>query len=386
MEYEDDLPAASPRENSDTEASPSDATFQSHTSENNVYLNAISHRERRAIELYLEVVLSRAHLLFFNAARARKDEHAQLATILLERVEKTCLTYEGSELDRIRAKCWYVKGFRKDLDGDEQNAHEYFENATDLDGKYRGHQRVEYYLASGDIEEDLDMAWDRSSPPSRPEKRSYPLGEVDSPDARESVLYSALMDDVEELAGPSNRDPGQVTPPPTTPTHVHHTPPHEVDRFINKILEAPSKAAVRKPSRDIMKKLAQHPNSPEKDESLLLAAELEAAERDKCARQTREYQESQRFRKERHIGSPKRRLPKTQETLLTDTPSIEKLETRRLSATDRSPVSTTSPTMTVTTQGVRRLSLSPSGMASPGSPSHLRKMSFPGGNDSDEPS
>jgi hypothetical protein len=152
---------------------------------------------------------------------------------------------------------------------------------------------------------------------------------------------------------------------------------------MKQLIEQPTRAK-RRASEETHKILMQHVNSPEKDPSLIAAARedrrramQEAAEREQIQRLREQLEVRKESTAKKNIRRPSRQV--AEGALLSDTPSIGELDTRFTAANRSAPVS---PSLTILTHGIRKLSTS--GMPSPGPSSPLRKSSLPGEVEEDE--
>jgi hypothetical protein len=317
--------------------------------------------------------------------------------------------------DELIAKCWYIRGFLADASSNRTIAAECFEQATKFDGKtYANLKRVRWYQQRQEDDQELSDMWDELDQSSERGQNFHRPGEAESDDgltgppitsesrdSRRSALFDFLKSDIKNRPRPQDsRSRGMVMtpPPPSTPSPVHHsppvdTPPHArgtgaVDLFMKQLIEQPSKAK-RHASEETHKILMQHVNSPEKDPSLIVAARedrrramQEAAEREQIQRLRERLEVRKESTAKKNIRSPSRQV--AEGALLSDTPSIGELDTRFTAAnrSATSPTSPVSPSLTILTHGIRKLSTS--GMPSPGPSSPLRKSSVPGEVEEDE--
>lgn len=291
MDREESSPGASPGENLDNE---NDA-FRSGPIDETRINHGTPFRGRRledrAVELLGGVLLSRAHSLFFKAAREKYGEDTAIEDAVrrkpdanpaqvnngersarekaaqkkssklfaqgeevLEEAGTLCLGGRYSVSDKLMAKYWFVRGFRADIDHDGNNAANYFEKALSLDESYSSLERVRYYSHQKGNDQEIDNAWD-ASPQSFYGNRAYPLSDVDSdeydePQASDSRRYSNL----------------------TTPSLLHHstplaTPPREnlrspdrIGELMNRLRKSPE--LTRRPSKAMLNNFKGHEDDP----------------------------------------------------------------------------------------------------------------------------
>ncbi|KIW64188.1 hypothetical protein PV04_09141 [Phialophora macrospora] len=391
MEHERQFPSASSDGHPESESSASARDPESQpthdTAENNGDSVRSSWSENRAVELYCEVLLGRAHFLFFHSILEDVDFRTDLfvqGRAALEEAETLCMSDRYSVSDQLIAKCWYIRGFLADASGDGPIAAESFEQATKFDGRtYANLNRVRWYQQRQENDQELDDLWDELDQSSDRGKKSPRPGEAESndgftkpgvasnsPDVRKSALFNFLELDIKNRPRPQDSRSGRMeTPPrpPTTPTTVHHsppidTPPHArgsgaVDVFMKQLIEEPSRAK-RRASEETHKILMQHINSPEKDPSLIAAARedrrramQEAAEREQIQRLREQLEMRRESTAKKNIKRPSRQV--AEEALLSDTPSVGELDTRFMAAnrSATSPTSPVSPTLTIKTHG-----------------------------------
>ncbi len=388
MEREESPTSASPRRPSYTEAQQSNSTFGSlpdnETTDKQHGSFRSSPLERRAVEMYCDVLLGHAHFLFFNSKRVKDttssvDLYAQGKKILDE-AEATCMKGKHPMSDQVIAKCWYVRGFRADIDRNKENAASYFEQAVEFDKFYETLKRVRHYQHREGDEEEIDGYWSRESRSSEYGNKAYRTGEVGSTESKvqrsslESRNTGNTMDHVKKA--PRSRDP--VTPtsnrssaPIVTPSITRS--PDRIKELMDE-LRNPAKAT-RRPSEDILNHFKEVGNSTQNDPLTLLLekrqAEEEAAERKRC------FDAFHREDKGPSLSARKTSHSVESETRSTDTPIPDHLDTQHFGHANRSAASPTSPNITINTQGARRISITASTVPSvPSSP--LRKSSLPG--------
>jgi hypothetical protein len=355
----------------------------------------IDEYELAAIELYCQVLLSRAHILFFRSIREGGDFEANIFSArgkdILEEAESYFVTGRYAVSDRLIAKWWYIRGFLSDIGKDQRNATRCLREARALDPRYANFKRVDWYL---NPKKNGGEGSDEWSPMSRPSPRvnmalfnpDRPSGEFTRPPSlasdasHDSSLFHSLRQETRkslpkdihiEPKTPTQQTPHRSSIRASTPSDVRRMP-NEVDIFIQKKMNEPSKAtkANRKPSEETRRALHEHEYSPDKDAFVL------ATKREDERRAQAEEAKYERMRKQvQEMSAERYRRPSRQETLLTDTPSIIE-EAGSGPANGIAPV-LGSPIVIDTREG-RRLSLSPITSASSGPSSPLRESLFPG--------
>ena len=339
----------------------------------------ISAYEFHATELYCDILLSRAHFLFFASISEQADskvDNFALGNDILQEAETYCTNGDYPPSEELVVKCWYVRGFMADVKGDKDNAERDLIEAANLDERYAEYKRVKWYLRRREDRRDLSDAWSED-PASRPGSMDYVMGDNDSadgqicpPSVKSSVsqadsLYRAFRQTTKQRPKDINTEPSSPTTtsgPMTTPSWVRNLP-SMIDDFVKTKKNEPPQTTRRKPSEETQQVLRQHPNSPKRDPFVLAearaaerTAQEEAAERDKFREQVRE----------RYLA--KYRKQTRPETLFTDGPSVSKEDGNTRAFAIGEPVLV----------GGRRLSLTPI-PGSPSSPSSpLRKSSLPG--------
>ena len=306
MEHEKSSTGASPRNQSTTEAAHRDSTFQSRLTDEASDApdgsSRCSRLESRAAEMYCDILLSRAHFLFFSSLRTKDvtssiDLYSQGKKVL-EEAERICMGDKHFVGDQSIAKCWYVRGFHADIDGDKQNAVRCFEQATVFDKFYATLKRVMYYQHRRGDADEMDGYWSGQSQSSEYRNRAYRRGEVGS--GKGEVQRSSLgSQDTESSAYrdlkalirkapqyPQPRSGESVMPLPVTPTSINHstpvaTPPtfrspDRIGALMKELQEKPSRAAGRRPSEDLLNHFGEHGNPPENDPTSLLLDKKDA--------------------------------------------------------------------------------------------------------------
>ncbi|OAP57465.1 hypothetical protein AYL99_08203 [Fonsecaea erecta] len=351
--------------------------------------------ENVALELYVETLLSRAHLLLFNSNH--DDINAQENVFdrgkkLLEEAVSMCFSGQYSVRRTLIAKCWYVRGFLADISGDDENTSGCFTQAARLDENYKSLQRVRWHLERQEDFDELFKAWYDAEGPVESRIDGYRLGEPDpdsdaapttsftsanTPNFRHSELYELLLSDINNKALQED-EPMEGNSSPVFPSHQpHHLPPIAaapynglltdwVDQLVLEKIYGPG--AGRQASQETRRALKECENSPVRDlflkqvEESKKKAEVEAEERMLQILEARTRQSSA------HV----RRLS-GHEALLSDALCI----TTATAAADDGAGSPRK--LTINTQGIRRPSTSSkSSNSSPAASSPLRKASFPG--------
>ena len=394
---------------SEGEATYSEYESQSHISsrvtENHNHARQSSKYLNRAIEQHYEVLLSRAHLLFFrflyqDAQKEKKENPSPgnekvlpLRDFLSEgleifhEAESFCMSgsYRSKQL---LAKYWYVRGFLADTGGDDDSAERYFLDANSLDRNYWSLQRVRRLVQRHENDEELLDAWGEKDRPSERENVAYTPGDIDSAGDYTRPLSSASNVSKADILFRSLQAEAQKTPPQDIATKSETSTPAtrssadstKFEEFIHKKMYGPSTPKKRKGSEETRKLLMEHENSPEKDAFVLAVARQEKSREEAEQREAivnANYREQiDKWQNEKKISFGYRR-PSRKETLLTDTPSITNQQLASALA-NRSAVSIGKPVLLTNSQGFRRPSLSTisSVPSSPSSP--LRKSSLVG--------
>ncbi|EXJ84528.1 hypothetical protein A1O3_05197 [Capronia epimyces CBS 606.96] len=372
-----------------------------------------------SVELYAEILLSRAHSAFFMSAtdyrEARQDSFHQ-GKAALEEAERLCMSGEQTAKKRLIAKCWYVRGFLADVCGDNEHAAKHFQQAVELDESYKRLERVQLHLQCledaeqvGDMRDSASFLGGWESPSSTQCSSKHTLSTVDS---RESVLWGQLMRDVSQAR--SKLQPQDVSTPSSPSTisrPITSTPvgsPRSVssgrldmDAIIEKLQNAPAHSrkasvgakATQEPEGPLPTKalfssgnplITKPPRDPVKnrDENARLAALVEGAKTNRLEREHALQKANTDSLEREHaiqlaLATLTGRRPSGEETLLSDTPSVSELDT-----TAGAPQHIVRPLrLPLDTRINRRLSTSYT--VSPTSPSPLRDAFVP--DDTDQP-
>ncbi|EHY52600.1 hypothetical protein HRR83_006907 [Exophiala dermatitidis] len=207
--------------------------------------------EQRLIELYVQTLLSRAHLAFFISAcddtDVQEDSFHQ-GKAALEEAERLCMSRERPLNSLLVAKCWFVRGFLADVCGEHESALRSFQQAVELDDTYKELKRVQWHFQRDEDSQGFSDGWDSSSStwshevsraksgssgtrremhemsdatsslgnrqsPGTPLRNSKLAYSSSSSVSRESVLFKELLRDVSQAHLERLRDSLSVSPP-----------------------------------------------------------------------------------------------------------------------------------------------------------------------------
>ncbi|KIX08217.1 uncharacterized protein Z518_02873 [Rhinocladiella mackenziei CBS 650.93] len=305
--------------------------------------NDVSTFELTAIELYAEVLLSRAHFLFFNSIRgdigSRGPSLFHEGKGALEEAETLCMSGQYSVSTESVAKCWYVRGFLADVTRDNDNAVYYFRKAIELDEKYKNLKRVRWHLQRQEDMTELEDMWDDMG--SLMGSWTSSKGQTDlslenemaasrlvrsHESFRNSALFERLMRDVQEtLSKPRPLDVSNMSPTQSSYSTPLATPQSansarvDFDGFIEKLKNDPIHRHASRETHAAFSKIegycARDTVFPLRDHRQE-QAKAEADDRQRALSETRESA----------LSAPTRR-PSHEEALLSDTPSISELDT-----------------------------------------------------------
>ncbi|KAL2438704.1 hypothetical protein ABEF95_013137 [Exophiala dermatitidis] len=233
----------------DSDNGPSSGTLSASRSAN---AGGASTLEQRLIELYVQTLLSRAHLAFFISACDDTDVHEDSfhqGKAALEEAERLCMSRERPLNSLLVAKCWFVRGFLADVCGEHGSALRSFQQAVELDDTYKELKRVQWHFQRDEDSQGFSDGWDSSSStwslevsraksgssetrgemhemsdvtsslrnrqspgtPLRNSKLAY--SSSSSAVSRESVLFKELLRDVSQAHLERLRDSLSVSPP-----------------------------------------------------------------------------------------------------------------------------------------------------------------------------
>ncbi|KIW98075.1 uncharacterized protein Z519_01659 [Cladophialophora bantiana CBS 173.52] len=352
--------------------------------------------ENAALELYADILLSRAHFLLFNSDHddvSARENLFDRGKEVLEEAVLLCLSGQYSVSKALVGKCWYLRGFLADVSGDDENALRCFIQATNLDENYKSLQRVRWHLRR---HEDVGLfeAWDEPDLPAETRDIEYRSGEPDSDNDtapttstpssdrsnfRQSDLYHYLMYDINHKDMKEGPLLEGDSPPVTTSYHLHHLPPiatpynatmmDSVDALVQEIINGPG--AATRASRETHEALKGFRNSPVKDPFLVRLEDSKKKAKMEAEDRMRHIQEARA-----RLSSAHSRRLSGPEILLSDTPSIREEHTPITHAEDGAAAP---PKLLINTRGIRRPSTSSkSSGRSPGLLSPLRKTFLPG--------
>lgn len=347
--------------------------------------NILSEGELLAIELFTNTLLARAHFLFFLAALPGTPPHKrnallEEADLALQEAEELSISGAYPIDNELKAKCWYVKGFGADTNGDHHNAVESYKKAIEIDNEYETFEGVRRNL-------------------HRQEDRGI-LGQMQNEvNSDAEALYGRLAN-----MHIYQRTINQPSFPPMESNGLSGTRPHS-DLF-NYLLLSTTEEAVTddqsesprsRPSRSstedevtrTVKQLARRPPRRRSSHQTPLPVHFQPKPQPpSCRREQGQTQEDAEVKHEqpKDLHGPSQTIEAHmvpspgEETLLSDTPSISKSEVDKALGSNAALEDRSSPSRpTLHIQSSRRLSVSSptSTPSSPIIPSPLRKASFP---------
>lgn len=335
-------------------------------------LSNVSSLELAAIELYAQILLSRAHFLLFNAVRAdvaAEEDVFHQGKAALEEAEALCMSGEYSVNHALVAHCWYIRGFLADVGGDEENAVTCFLRATRMDEKYKIYKRVQWHLhRQEDAAETAEMwdthgsdigGWkDKGSRKFEDTRDKPPSSLFEMPEhPRDSVLWDLLMKDLQE-------NPGEVSKQ-TSGSDASASAHVDLDGILNTLRIAPARSHQsygKNEDSDHQRSRLRNHSVPSLLESPAEHAKKEQQDRDHAVQRVQQSALSARTRR-----------PSKELALLSDTPGIAELKAR-LTPESLEKRLQHPPVLSLVTQTTRRQSVT--NLPSPALPSPLRMVSL----------
>ena len=228
-----------------------------------------------ATDLYCEVLLIRAHSLFYSSIRAEPipgsresdpdpgDELFDAGQKSLDEAGVYCMGGKQFISQRVNAKYWYVSGFKFDSKLDRKNAEDCFRRAIDLDESYKHLSRPKWYLDRQVGEDELSDMWNESEASSPRRNKTYIMGEIGSP--RGSIRPGSSA----SRSYPSPRSIKASPANPRTPSTVTHSWPTSTSTGSSAIPPTPSTVTRKHPwlADQLMQELKDAPLRERKNRS-----------------------------------------------------------------------------------------------------------------------
>jgi tetratricopeptide (TPR) repeat protein len=345
----------------------------------------ISQIELAAIELYAEILLSRAHFLFFTAVGknlALDAEKLEQGKAALEKAEKLCMSGDYPVGNSLMAKCWYLRGFLADIDGDLDNAVACFTEAARTDDKFGKFQRVQWVLHHQEDAALMPNAWNsegspyggasnanggRSSISVEDMKRLAHASLESNQSWRSSVLWNKLLEEVQDVQDQS--PPDLPSSPPLAAHQSLGSDRLDFDAILANLGSTPPRRH-ESPEWEGIVHTIQTRTERNPVVALLDGKRAQAIQAHMAQKRTGVTAKDS-------APSPSMLPPRplNEEALLSDTPSISELDTTFTALPVDSSISPLK--LSINTHASRRSSVSTK-MGSPSSPSPLRKASLIG--------